>query len=49
MEKLEYTSKRNVNGCQIIKKIVGNRKTFKCKNMKRPPTAQEIINDLKKK
>ena len=33
--------------CEIIKERIGNRLTFKCKKLARPPTAEEIVDSLK--
>ena len=41
--------KRKVGNCEITENIVNGRRTFKCKNLKRAPTAQEIINLIKKR
>jgi len=40
--------KRKVGRCEITETIVRGRRIFTCKNLKRPPTAQEIINSVKK-
>ena len=45
---MEYTSRKKVGNCEVTKKIIGGRRIFKCKNLKRPPTAEEIIKELKK-
>ena len=36
------------NRCQIEQSIKNGRRTFKCKGLKRPPTAQEILESLKR-
>lgn len=37
-----------IKGCEIETRIVGKRRYFKCKGIKRVPTAQEIIEELRK-
>jgi len=44
---MRYTSRRKVDECILEKRIVNGRRTFKCKNLRRLPTAQEIIENLK--
>jgi hypothetical protein len=39
------TKKRRGN-CDIVINKIGNRVTMKCKNLRRPPTAQEILDEL---
>ena len=41
--------KRKVGGCEIIENVIRGRRYFKCKNLKRPPNAQEIIDQLNTK
>jgi len=33
-------------GCEVVWKKTGKRMTFTCKNLKRVPSAQEIINSI---
>lgn len=40
--------KRKVGNCLIEENIINGRRTFKCRNLKREPTAEEIIFQLKK-
>ena len=39
--------RKKVGNCEIKIKEVNGRVTFKCKNLKRAPMAQEIINEIK--
>ena len=39
--------KREYGNCQIEESIVNGKRYFKCKNLKRTPTAQEIIESLR--
>ncbi len=41
--------KRKVGECGIEMKEINGRVTFKCKNLKRSPTAQEILDSVKTK
>jgi len=41
--------KRKVGTCEIIETVMNGRRTFKFKNLKRTPSAQEIINSIKKR
>lgn len=43
---MKPTVKRKEGECIIEKKIVNGRRTFKCKNVKRAPTIQEIIDSV---
>jgi hypothetical protein len=41
--------KKKVGECRIEMKEINGRVTFKCKNIKRTPTAQEILDSVKTK
>ena len=41
--------RRKVGTCEIIENVINGRRTFKCRNLKRAPSAQEIINSIKKR
>ena len=45
--KMAQRIKKRVGSCEITQIIINGRRTFKCRNLKRPPTAQEIINEIK--
>lgn len=36
------------NSCVIEQSVKNGRRTFKCKGLRRPPTAQEIVESLSK-
>lgn len=46
---MKFTSRKKVGECIILKKIINGRRTFKCKGIKRLPTAQEIIDSINTK
>ena len=48
-DKMARMIKRRVGQCEIIEHIINGRRTFKCRNLKRAPSAQEIINSIKKR
>jgi len=35
------------NHCLILQSVKNGVRTFKCKGLRRPPTAQEILNEVK--
>jgi len=39
--------KRRIGHCQITETVINGRRTFKCKNLRRAPTAQEVIDSVK--
>jgi len=39
--------KRKVGNCEITETVINGRRTFKCRNLKRAPTADEIVRELK--
>jgi len=41
--------KRKVGNCEITETVINGRRTFKCKNLKRAPNADEIIKSIKSK
>ena len=41
--------RRKVGSCEIIETVVNGRRTFRCQNRKRAPSAQEIIDSIKKR
>ena len=47
--KMAKRIRRRVGTCEIIENVMNGRRTFKCRNLKRAPNAQEIINSIKKR
>ena len=45
--KMAQRIKRKVGSCEITETVINGRRTFKCRNLKRAPTAQEVINSIK--
>lgn len=41
--------KRQVDNCEIELREINGKRFFKCKNTKRDPTAQEIVDEVSKK
>jgi hypothetical protein len=43
---MAYRLQKRSGHCDIIINKIGNRVTMKCKNLRRPPSAQEILDEL---
>ncbi len=41
--------KRKIGSCEITETVINGRRTFKCRNLRRAPTADEVINSIKSK
>jgi hypothetical protein len=41
--------KKQIDNCEIEVREIEGKRFFKCKNLKRDPTAQEIVDEVSKK
>jgi len=39
--------KRKIGSCEMTETVINGRRTFKCRNLKRAPTADEIVKSIK--